>query len=78
MNINGAVKALKIVAKSLFNKLRPAENSTRFLDESSQQLEFNGGKIQRSATKRCLMSGKINRELTKLDFIRTTLPPEGA
>jgi hypothetical protein len=36
MNINSAVKAIKIIAKGFLNKLSPAENPPRFLSQNPQ------------------------------------------
>ena len=59
MNINGAVKAFKVIAKSLFNKLPTAKDPARFLSENAQQFEFNRCEIERPASDRSLVFVKV-------------------
>ena len=46
MNVYRPVKTIKIIAKDLFNKLRPAENPVWFPNKDSEQPEFHRGKVQ--------------------------------
>src|SRR3972149_11534562 len=47
MDVDGAVKAVEVVAERLLDNQRPAEHAARLFDECAQYLELDGGKVER-------------------------------